>query len=117
MDRKYITAIRDYYLNETLAQYDWTKIKVRFEHAAIIIIHSFQSPRVRDIDNRNRKYLIDAIKRTRLIQDDCWQAVSLFEKGVWNPNKEDHINVYVLEEKFLPAFLDLMNVFQNSFSG
>jgi Holliday junction resolvase RusA-like endonuclease len=71
-----------------------------------LIIYFFKSLRVRDLDNRNRKYLIDAIKKTRIINDDNWQTVTLIEKGIFS-NHDDHIKVYVLDERYLPEFLAL----------
>lgn len=103
--RKEQVKVRDYYLTETLQSYDWTAVNDQFDKAAVYVAHYFASDRKRDLDNRNRKYLLDALRRTLLIKDDSWQYISWMEEGF--RDDRDHIEVFVMDRKYFPCFLKL----------
>ncbi|WP_067729882.1 RusA family crossover junction endodeoxyribonuclease [Oceanobacillus damuensis] len=102
-DREYLRIIRDYYYRVTLGSYDFSLIETPFKHAALVILHYFTDNRIRDLDNRNRKVIIDAIRHTALIADDSWKELSIVEEG--HRDKENHIQVYLLERDHLINFL------------
>lgn len=103
--RKEQVKVRDYFLRETLQAYDWTTVDNQFDKAAVYVAHFFASDRKRDLDNRNRKYLLDALRRTLLIKDDSWQHVSWMEEGF--RDQRDHIEVFVMDRRDFPCFLKL----------
>lgn len=97
-EQKYRQELRNYYIDATWQAYDWTKVTDRFDYAFVAIIHSFENLKIRDLDNRNRKLLLDALRKTLLIKDDSWQKITYYEKGI----KSDDYNVkmYVGDELF-----------------
>ncbi|MBM7716019.1 hypothetical protein JOC94_003030 [Bacillus thermophilus] len=103
-DKEYQGLIRRMYLEATFNQYNFKSIEFRFERAAIVIEHHFKDASIRDLDNRNRKYLIDAVRATGLIPDDNAQILTLFEEA--NLTKRDpYIDVFVLERDNFIRFL------------
>ena len=106
-DFQYRAKVRDYYLAATLRAYDWSKIDLRFDRAAVFVAHYFKSIRTRDLDNRNRKYLIDALRRTLLIKDDSWHHLMWAERGFLD--RIDHVQMFVMEMDNFHDFVKLMN--------
>ncbi|MFD1362744.1 hypothetical protein [Lentibacillus salinarum] len=101
-ENTYKTRIRDYYLRATLDAYDWKKVDIQFEKAGLLIAHYFKSKMVRDLDNRNRKYLQDGLRATGLIKDDSWRDLSCLEMGF--PSENNHVQMYVMDDKNFPDF-------------
>ncbi|MEB6549274.1 hypothetical protein MXL46_09225 [Heyndrickxia sporothermodurans] len=104
-DKEFQGLIRRMYLEATFNQYDFNVIEIRFECAVIVIEHHFRDASIRDLDNRNRKYLIDAVRATGLIPDDNAQVLTLFEEA-YLTKKDPYIDVFVLERKNFIRFLD-----------
>lgn len=103
-DRKYLALVREYYYQVTLSMYDFTEVNFQFKKAVLIIQHIFKNGIIRDLDNRNRKYLIDAIRHTGLIDDDNFKNLSILEEGFINKECAPYVNVYLLEEQYLQQF-------------
>lgn len=90
----YTQEIRDYYMLSTLQAVEENSINVTFSSESIIWIkHHFSSNIIRDIDNRNRKYLIDAIRHARIIKDDSQQLISIFESSV--KSERDFVELFI----------------------
>lgn len=104
-DKEYIQLVRDYYFNSILSMYDVPALDVTLEQAVIIIQHVFPNAGVRDLDNRNKKYLIDAIRRTGLIKDDDFTCLAIHEDGTVNCNCSPYVHVFLLEKRHLIDFL------------
>lgn len=104
-DGTYRAAIRHYYFRSTFAAFEALGKTDSFNCAAVFIVHFFKNRQIRDLDNRNRKFLIDALRQTPLIKDDSWQDVSVLEEGHFDPNG-DHVRVFVMDRQQLPAFLE-----------
>ena len=104
-DAKYQQEIRDYYIRATLRGYDWQANKQTFMKAAIMAVHYFSDLSIRDLDNRNRSVLINAIRYTGLIEDDNWKNVTYLEKGELDAEGRCHVQVYVLDAGNLGDFL------------
>jgi len=100
---EYVEA-RDYFLEEILKTYDWKKINIQFNRAIIYIIHYFDTPKTIDLDNLNKKPLIDAIRRTLLIPDDSYHHLSLMEEGFFD-RKYNHLEIFVMPRKYLGDFI------------
>lgn len=101
-DRLSQKKLRNYYQTATMVSiFDWIRSeKVQmFDQAFLYICHVFSNLRVRDLDNQNRRHLINAMRRTNLIQDDNWKKLSNMEKGFFDPDQESHILLYVAHEK------------------
>jgi len=58
----------------------------------------------RDLDNRNKKYVFDAIRDTGVLHDDTWQDISMMDIGFFDEHS-NHLQVFVLPENVFPAFI------------
>lgn len=102
---EYNSMIRSYYYNATFDAYDYSKLSLpMMEDATIIFVHYFNDMKIRDLDNRNRKFIQDAIKLTGIIEDDNWQNVWNLEIAFYDKNK-CHVQVYVIPSQKLPHFI------------
>lgn len=107
-NKKYLSMIRHYYFRSTLDCYDYDDLDIKFDRAVIVFVQYFKDLIVSDLDNRNTKYIQDAIRATNIINDDNW-------RNVWNMNmafhdKTNHIQVYVLsQENFGNFYTYLLN--------
>lgn len=108
-DKKYIALVRNYYYQVTLTMYEYPKIDVHFGKAVLIIQHVFPNAIIRDLDNRNRKYLIDAIRHTGLIDDDNFMHLSIVEEGFIKKECSPYVNAFLLGEKHFLDFLSHKN--------
>lgn len=104
-DPKYQQEIRDYYIRATLRGYDWPANRQTFRNAAIMVVHYFNDLSIRDLDNRNRSVMLNAIRYTGLIGDDNWKNVTYLEKGELDEEGRCHVQVYVMDAKNLSDFL------------
>lgn len=98
----YIALIRKYYFQSTVQTYHLPAIEGLIQGKATILIqHIFKNNAVRDLDNRNRKYIIDAIRFAEIIPDDNFRNLSIFEEGLVDdgPMSSPFVNVYILEER------------------
>jgi hypothetical protein len=77
------------------------------QRCCVLIIHYFKDRMVRDLDNRNRKFLLDAIRQTGLIRDDSWRDLAIMEEGFHDP-RGDHVQMYVLARENFANFLVYM---------
>ena len=103
----YRAAVRYYYFRATFEAYDRNAVNITFNKAAVLIIHYFKDKLVRDLDNRNRKFILDAIRQTGLIQDDSWRDLAVMEEGFHDPHK-DHVQAYVVAREHFTDFLIYM---------
>lgn len=94
---EYIQHIRNYYSIMNSLFYDFETLNIQFEKATLIIEHCFSDKMIRDLDNRNRKYVIDGIRYTGLIQDDDIQHLKIFETGEQN-QRYDCVHVLLLAQ-------------------
>ncbi|RKJ36966.1 hypothetical protein D7X33_37925 [Butyricicoccus sp. 1XD8-22] len=107
-DQEYLSMIRRYYFRATLDSYDYSKLKLpAMSEVAIIFVQYFIDNKIRDLDNRNKKYIQDAIRHTRLYGDDSWHNVWNLDMGFLDEEK-DHIQVYVVERINLSSFVDFL---------
>jgi hypothetical protein len=103
-DQKYKNTVRDYYLQATIQAFQREKINIQFSKAVVFICHYFQDGKIRDLDNRNRKVVIDAVRKIGIIEDDNWLKVMLMESGLHDPDK-NHMEVYIFRQENLTDFL------------
>lgn len=107
-NKDYQFDVRNFYFASTLNMYDFKNIDFKFDQATIIIQHYFADSVIRDLDNRNRKYVIDAIRHSGLIADDHYKQLSIFEEGFYIEKNDyvnsPYLNVFLLETKNVPDF-------------
>ncbi|NHN34873.1 hypothetical protein [Paenibacillus agricola] len=103
---KYRLLTKEYYISAVSQAVKRQNVQTRFKEKVIIIIaHVFADITLRDLDNRNRKYLIDAVKLSQLIKDDEWKNVSLMDCGYASKDAKNYVQIYITAEK---AKLDLI---------
>lgn len=103
-NKKLLALVRNYY-QATLDMYEYSSLDICFDKAALIIQHVFPQHRVRDADNRNRKYLIDAIRFTELIYDDSMDKLLILEEGYIKKGTLPYVNALLLDSRNLHDFL------------
>ncbi|TMN20935.1 RusA family crossover junction endodeoxyribonuclease [Lentibacillus cibarius] len=110
-DRDYFSSLQSYYQHVTFQAYNYASIDCQFGKSALLILHYFKDNVRRDLDNGNSKCIIDAIRYTRLIADDSWKELSLFQQG--HPDSQNHIQAYLVEEQNLVSFLAYLQEHHN----
>ncbi|WP_262173257.1 hypothetical protein [Saccharococcus sp. Marseille-Q5394] len=106
-DRDYLAMIRHYYFRATLDAYDFSKIDFQFDKSVIIIAQHYENKLIRDLDNRNRKLIQDAIRHTGLIGDDSWWRVWNVDIGFLDP-RGNHVQVYVVSQENFAEFIKVL---------
>lgn len=103
-DRDYLAMIRHYYFRATLDAYDFSKTDFKFDKSVILIAQHYENKIIRDLDNRNRKLIQDAIRHTGLIGDDSWWRVWNVDMGFLDP-RGNHVQVYVVSQDNCSKFI------------
>lgn len=104
-DHEYNSMVKQYYYSATFDGYDYSKLTLPvMEKATIVFVHYFNDMKIRDLDNRSRKYVQDAIRLTGIIKDDNWQNVWNLDIGFYDKNKS-HVQVYVVPTDNFPHFI------------
>lgn len=109
-NREYRAIIREYYFKAAMNAYEFNSIPFRFNKATIIIQHFFKDKIIRDLDNRNRKFVIDAIRVTGLIKDDNYKVLRIVEEG-FRTTEEPYVNVFLLASENFQDFLTYKDEF------
>ena len=89
--------ISDYYFQSTISPYDFEALKGIFHKVFIIYCHFFDNHDNKDIENRNKKYIQDAIRHTRVLSDDNWELVSNVDMGFLDDY--NHVDVFVVRDE------------------
>ena len=113
MTKRYIKMMKDYYYMATLKSESALDLEgegqpenpVLEGKAAVIFAHFFKDTKTRDLDNRNKKYILDVIKRTGVLQDDSWMHVTLTDMAFLDEG-HNHVQVFVVPEKIYPVFYE-----------
>ena len=107
-DYEYLSMIRHYYFRATFDAYDYSKLKLpAMEKAVIIFVHYFKDDSIRDLDNRNKKYIQDAIRQTRIINSDSWQHVWNMDMA-YKDKEKSHVQVYVVPQHHFTDFIQFL---------
>lgn len=103
-DAEYNKIISDFYFHTTMSAYDFEEYEDVFDEAFIIYCQYFNDSVIRDLDNRNKKFVQDAIRHTRLIEDDNWKHVSNISMGF--SDVFNHTQVYVVDKANVVNFME-----------
>lgn len=97
---KYNQTVRNYYIQATVAASKLRREAIpRFPKAFVYHLHFFTDLRVRDLDNRNRSVLFNALRAVQLIADDNWKNISSMEDGLENAKGRNHVEVFVCDNE------------------
>jgi hypothetical protein len=104
---------KEYYILATRQAVKRQKIKPTFHGKAfLMIVHCFPNGIERDLDNRNRKYLIDALKLSGILLNDTWQDISIMEMGCLDKEAGAHVEVFVsTDENKLKTIQEIERMF------
>lgn len=104
-----IDEVREYYSFATFNQYNFKLIDRIMDNdkAVLLIQHYLMSNNVSDLDNRNKKYLIDSLRYTGLISNDTFYNLMLLEEGfeLDEQQKEPYHVAFLIEKRNLSNFL------------
>src|SRR5690625_4471794 len=107
-DLEYLSMIRHYYYRATLDAYDYTKFnKPVMNEVVLIMVQYFENEMIRDLDNRNKKQIQDAIRQTGLFGSDSWNNLWNFDIGFLDEEK-NHVQVYVVEKDNFGSFYQFL---------
>ncbi|MDH6372935.1 hypothetical protein M2444_004764 [Paenibacillus sp. PastF-3] len=70
-----------------------------FEESFIYIVHCFPNLIESDLDNRGRKYVMDAFRSSGLLLKDSWTHLSFAEKGLYDKGNA-HTEVFLAPERY-----------------
>lgn len=93
-EKKYRTAVRDYYGQAVATAVQPLQPVPSFSPAFVVLCHFFSNLAIRDLDNRNRSLVINALRHSGLIRGDDWKSVSYLEMGL---KGEERVEVYVTD--------------------
>lgn len=106
-DKEYGRSIARYYNLSISRQLSQMNEKLFAEKFLIVIDQKFKGRYRRDLDNRNRKLIIDAIKNNHLIDDDTVDDITILENGKLNASNSETV-VFVVpindSRKFLEKY-------------
>ena len=91
--------VRHYYFRSTFDAYDFSKINIKFDRSVIIIAQHYENKIIRDLDNRNRKLIQDAIR---------WRIWNV-DIGFLEP-RGNHVQVYVVSQENFVEFITSCSV-------
>lgn len=107
-DKEYNKIIKDYYFHSTIDAYDFEQINIKLDEAVIIYVQYFKDDIIQDLDNRNKKYIQDAIRQTAILADDSWKNVWNMDIG-FEDDEANHVQVYVVpKENYMDFYSYLM---------
>ncbi|WP_039833882.1 hypothetical protein [Paenibacillus sonchi] len=93
-EKQYKNKVRDYYIRATMeatARLDIPSLRSAF----IYIGHFFENLMIRDLDNRNRSFLINAIRYAGFIEDDSWKEIEVMESGFLDLARKNHVQIFI----------------------
>ncbi len=99
----YYKDVRTYYEIATDAALRTNRERPSITKAVVFLRHHFKDLIIRDLDNRNRKLIIDALRKNQVMGEDAWQHCSFYEEGVLA--EKNAVEVFVMEQHVLPYFL------------
>ncbi|WP_059051368.1 hypothetical protein [Paenibacillus senegalimassiliensis] len=95
-DKQYTNQIKDYYTKATLeATVAFQTEGPALKSAFIYTCHFFENLMIRDLDNRNRSAIINAIRYAGFIKDDSWKEIETMESGFLDVGRKNHVQVFV----------------------
>lgn len=103
-DKEYGRNISRYFTLATARQLAELKSFTPTEKNILYIEQHFKHTRSRDLDNRNRKLLIDALKYNHIISDDNMNNLSIFEHGKEGQPNNETLVFLIKEDDFIRFF-------------
>ncbi|MCP1133341.1 hypothetical protein NKT34_08570 [Paenibacillus polysaccharolyticus] len=93
-NKPYEDKIRAYYQGAMIEALEGRSLR-KFDQAFIYVCHFFSNLQIRDLDNRNRRHLINAIRSAQIIEDDRWEFIEIMDSGYLDPQKRNRIELFI----------------------
>lgn len=93
-NKPYEDKIRAYYQGAMIEALEGRSL-LKFDQAFIYVCHFFSNLQIRDLDNRNRRHLINAIRSAQIIEDDRWEFIEIMDSGYLDPQKRNRIELFI----------------------
>lgn len=97
---KYHQAVRDQYHRVTVDAARLFREHTRIPHAFMYHLHFFGNLIIRDLDNRNRSVLINALRAAGFLCGDDWKNLSTLEEGVADREGKFHVEVFLISQEY-----------------
>ncbi|MGG1880332.1 hypothetical protein ABDI30_22555 [Paenibacillus cisolokensis] len=95
-DKQYRSQVNNHYTQATMeATVSLQKAIPVLKSAFIYICHFFEDLLIRDLDNRNRSIIINAIRYAGFIKDDSWKEIEIMESGFLDIKRRNHVQVFI----------------------
>lgn len=108
-DKNYGQTVASYYNLAIARQLTTVTQNLQGEEFVIFIEQHFKDMQLRDLDNRNRKLLIDALRHNLVFKDDSYKYISIFEEA-YNVRNQNEMIVYIVEKVNFHHFLKDKNI-------
>lgn len=106
--------LRAWFREQVLKQWGNPASFFRFEQAALIIFHHFDTKQATDLDNYAYKIVIDAIKGTNCIENDDYEHLSLCLKGL--ASEKPKIDCFIVPAGYEGDFFENNPFYKIAFS-
>lgn len=93
-DTKGSARIRNHWLG--MIRRSLAGINISFKHALCLIVVYAPTPILWDADNRAVKFIVDAVRYCRLVQDDTWNYISFMVTGELD-SEHPRTEIYIAE--------------------
>lgn len=93
-NKPYEDKIRAYYQGAMIEALEGRSL-LKFDQAFIYVCHFFSNLQIRDLDNRNRRHLINAIRSAQIIEDDRWEFIEIMDSGYLDFQKRNRIELFI----------------------
>ncbi|MCF6094516.1 hypothetical protein L1765_11130 [Microaerobacter geothermalis] len=93
-DNQYLKQLKNFYVSQTVNSIQKINSGITFEKAFILIRQYFPDLKVRDLDNRSKRFIFNGLRQSGLIKDDDWKNITYMEVGLLdkcNPRTEIYV--------------------------
>ena len=103
-DKDYYKKLDSFYQSELTKAIVKANLHKSFKKAFIVINHFFPDLVIRDFDNQIKSFIFNALRYSKLIQDDSWRNITYLENGELdrsNPRTEIIVTDYTVIRNLL----------------
>jgi len=80
-DKDYYKKLDSFYQSELTKAIVNAKVELKFNKAFVVINQFFPDLIIRDFDNQIKSFIFNALRYSKLIQDDSWRNITYLENG------------------------------------
>jgi len=108
-DQRYLKQLKDFYVPRIVNSIRNQKTKIRYEKPFVLIHQYFPDLKIRDLDNRSKRFIFNGLRQGKIIIDDSWNKMEYMEMGSLD---RDHprTEIYLCESSNKIDLLKFMSV-------